>query len=289
MTIYRAVIPAAGFGTRMLPAAKAIPKEMVPVVDKPAIQYVVEEAVQSGVTDVLIVTGRGKVAIEDHFDRLPELEACLEARGKTEQLAKVLAPAALARISFVRQQQALGLGHAVGCAKGFTGSEPFFVLLPDDLVLSEVPVCRQLLAMMQSPSESVIAVQRIPLEDTEKYGVVSIDEATGLIKGIVEKPRPSEAPSNLAVVGRYLLQPEVFRHLEQLTPGAGGELQLTDALASMIKAGLPLRACEFVGQRFDTGNPLGLLEANIGMALSRPDMRDRVLEILATPSARDGA
>ena len=282
MTIYRAVIPAAGFGTRMLPAAKAIPKEMVPVVDKPAIQYVVEEAVQSGVTDVLIVTGRGKGTIEDHFDRLPELEARLEARGKTEQLAKVLAPAALARISFVRQQQALGLGHAVGCAKGFTGSEPFFVLLPDDLVLSEVPVCRQLLAMMQSPGESVIAVQRIPLEDTEKYGVVSIDEATGLINGIVEKPHPSEAPSNLAVVGRYLLQPEVFRHLEQLTPGAGGELQLTDALASMIKTGLPVRACEFVGRRFDTGNPLGLLEANIGMALSRPDMRDLVLEILAS-------
>lgn len=282
MTIYRAVIPAAGFGTRMLPAAKAIPKEMVPVVDKPAIQYVVEEAVQSGVTEVLIVTGRGKGAMEDHFDRLPELEASLEARGKTEQLAKVLAPAALARISFVRQQQALGLGHAVGCAKGFTGAEPFFVLLPDDLVLSEVPVCRQLLAMMQSPGESVVAVQRIPLEDTEKYGVVSIDEATGLINGIVEKPHPSEAPSNLAVVGRYLLQPEMFRHLEQLTPGAGGELQLTDALASMIKAGLPVRACEFVGRRFDTGNPLGLLEANIGMALSRPDMRDRVLEILAS-------
>lgn len=266
----------------MLPAAKAIPKEMVPVVDKPAIQYVVEEAVQSGVTEVLIVTGRGKGAMEDHFDRLPELEASLEARGKTEQLAKVLAPAALARISFVRQQQALGLGHAVGCAKGFTGAEPFFVLLPDDLVLSEVPVCRQLLAMMQSPGESVVAVQRIPLEDTEKYGVVSIDEATGLINGIVEKPHPSEAPSNLAVVGRYLLQPEMFRHLEQLTPGAGGELQLTDALASMIKAGLPVRACEFVGRRFDTGNPLGLLEANIGMALSRPDMRDRVLEILAS-------
>lgn len=282
MTIYRAVIPAAGFGTRMLPAAKAIPKEMVPVVDKPAIQYVVEEAVQSGVTEVLIVTGRGKGAIEDHFDRLPELEASLEARGKTEQLAKVLAPAALARISFVRQQQALGLGHAVGCAKGFTGTEPFFVLLPDDLVLSEVPVCRQLLAMMQCPGESVIAVQRVPREDTEKYGVVSIDETTGLINGIVEKPHPSEAPSNLAVVGRYLLQPEVFMHLEQLTPGAGGELQLTDALASMIKAGLPVRACEFVGRRFDTGNPLGLLEANIGMALSRPDMRDRVLEILAS-------
>ncbi|MBS4053434.1 MAG: UTP--glucose-1-phosphate uridylyltransferase [Thermaerobacter sp.] len=282
MTIYRAVIPAAGFGTRMLPAAKAIPKEMVPVVDKPAIQYVVEEAVQSGVTEVLIVTGRGKGAMEDHFDRLPELEASLEARGKTEQLAKVLAPAALARISFVRQQQALGLGHAVGCAKGFTGTEPFFVLLPDDLVLSEVPVCRQLLAMMQCPGESVIAVQRVPREDTEKYGVVSIDETTGLINGIVEKPHPSEAPSNLAVVGRYLLQPEVFMHLEQLTPGAGGELQLTDALASMIKTGLPVRACEFVGRRFDTGNPLGLLEANIGMALSRPDMRDRVLEILAS-------
>ena len=195
-------------------------------------------------------------------------------------------------MSFTRQQQALGLGHAVSCARGFADKGPFLVLLPDDLVLSEVPVCEQLVAMMQGPHESVIAVQRVPREDTQKYGVVSIDEATGLIKGIVEKPHPSEAPSNLAVVGRYLLQPEVFMHLEQITPGAGGELQLTDALASMIKAGLPVRACEFVGTRFDTGHPLGFLEANIGMALSRPDMREQVIELLAkhlTPSTRDGA
>ena len=280
MTIRRAVIPAAGFGTRLLPAAKAIPKEMVPVVDKPAIQYVVEEAAQSGATEVLIITARGKTALADHFDRLPELEGILEARGKREALMKVLNPTMLARVSFVRQQQALGLGHAVRCARSFADRGPFFVLLPDDLILSEVPVCMQLTAMLRQAHESVIAVQRVPREDTEKYGVVSIDADTGLVNGIIEKPHPDDAPSDLAVVGRYLLQPDVFAHLERISPGAGGELQLTDALASMIKAGLPVRACEFVGARFDTGTPLGLLEANIGMAVSRPELKAQVTALL---------
>ncbi len=280
MTIRRAVIPAAGFGTRLLPAAKAIPKEMVPVVDKPAIQYVVEEAAQSGATEVLIITARGKTALADHFDRLPELEGILEARGKREALMKVLNPTMLARVSFVRQQQALGLGHAVRCARSFADRGPFFVLLPDDLILSEVPVCMQLTAMLRQAHESVIAVQRVPREDTEKYGVVSIDADTGLVNGIIEKPHPDDAPSDLAVVGRYLLQPDVFAHLERISPGAGGELQLTDALASMIKAGLPVRACEFVGTRFDTGTPLGLLEANIGMAVSRPELKAQVTALL---------
>ena len=280
MTIRRAVIPAAGFGTRLLPAAKAIPKEMVPVVDKPAIQYVVEEAAQSGATEVLIITARGKTALADHFDRLPELEGILEARGKREALMKVLNPTMLARVSFVRQQQALGLGHAVRCARSFADRGPFFVLLPDDLILSEVPVCMQLTAMLRQAHESVIAVQRVPREDTEKYGVVSIDEDTGLVNGIIEKPHPDDAPSDLAVVGRYLLQPDVFAHLERISPGAGGELQLTDALASMIRAGLPVRACEFVGTRFDTGTPLGLLEANIGMAVSRPELKAQVTALL---------
>lgn len=280
MTIRRAVIPAAGFGTRLLPAAKAIPKEMVPVVDKPAIQYVVEEAAQSGATEVLIITARGKTALADHFDRLPELEGILEARGKREALMKVLNPTMLARVSFVRQQQALGLGHAVRCARSFADRGPFFVLLPDDLILSEVPVCMQLTAMLRQAHESVIAVQRVPREDTEKYGVVSIDADTGLVNGIIEKPHPDDAPSDLAVVGRYLLQPDVFAHLERISPGAGGELQLTDALASMIRAGLPVRACEFVGTRFDTGTPLGLLEANIGMAVSRPELKAQVTALL---------
>ena len=278
--ITKAVIPAAGFGTRMLPATKAMPKELLTVVDKPSIQYVVEEAVAAGVTEVLIVTGRGKGSLEDHFDRAPELEQVLAAKGRREALAAVLRPAQLAAMHYVRQQQALGLGHAVLCAKAFVGQVPFFVLLPDDLIVGPEPGAAQLISAMQSPDESVIAVQEVPWEHTSRYGVVSIDSETGLIVGIVEKPQPEVAPSNLAVVGRYLLQPEVFDCLAQITPGAGGELQLTDALALMLKQGHKLRPCRLTGVRYDTGSPLGFLEANIGMALAREDMRAQVLAML---------
>jgi len=266
MKITKAVIPAAGFGIRMLPATKAMPKELLTVVDKPSIQYVVEEAVAAGVTEVLIVTGRGKGSLEDHFDRVPELEQVLAAKGRMEALAAVLKPTTLAAMHYTRQQQALGLGHAVLCAKAFVGQEPFFVLLLDDLIVGHEPCAAQLIGAMQSPDESVIAVQEVPWEHTIRYGVVSIDSATGQITGMVEKPQPEVAPSNLAVVGRYLLQPEVFGCLTQITPGAGGELQLTDALALMIKQGHKLRPCRFLGVRYDTGSPLGFLEANIGMA-----------------------
>ena len=280
MQIHKAVIPAAGFGTRMLPATKVVPKELIAVVDKPAIQYVVEEAISSGVTEVLIITSRGKGPIEDHFDRMPELESMLFSRGKQDACDAACSTTKLGQLFFTRQHEALGLGHAVGRAKAFIAGVPFFVLLPDDLILSEVPSCKQLLDTMHDPNNSVIAVQRVPWKDTQKYGVVSIDPETGLINGMVEKPDPKDAPSNLAVVGRYLLQPEIFEHLDRITPGAGGELQLTDAIASMIAAGHPVRACEFDGVRYDTGHPLGFIEANIGMALHRPDMRVKVADML---------
>jgi len=280
MKINKAVIPAAGFGTRMLPATKAIPKELLTVVDKPSIQYVVEEAVAAGVTEVLIITGRGKGSLEDHFDRAPELEQVLASKGRKGALAAVVKPATLASMHYIRQQQALGLGHAVLCAKVFVGHAPFFVLLPDDLIMADEPCAAQLVAAMQAEDESVIAVQEVPWEHTDRYGVVSVDSATGQIVGIVEKPRPEHAPSNLTVVGRYLLQPAVFGCLEQITPGAGGELQLTDALALMLKQGHKIRPCKFTGVRYDTGSPLGLLEANIGMALAREDMRAEVQALL---------
>jgi UTP--glucose-1-phosphate uridylyltransferase len=279
MYIKKAVIPAAGFGTRMLPATKAIPKELLTVVDKPAIQYVVEEAAASGVTDILMITGRGKGDMEDHFDRMPELELVLSAKGRFEALDAVVRPAKLANMHYIRQQQALGLGHAVYCAKSFVGQESFFVLLPDDLIDDPVP-CAEQLRVLGNGNESIIAVQEVPWKDTGKYGVVSIDYETGLVNGIVEKPAPEDAPSNLAVVGRYLLQPEVFGCLEEITPGAGGELQLTDAIALMIQKGLPVRVCKFSGVRYDVGSPLGFLEANVGLALAREDMRDRVLKML---------
>ncbi len=279
METLKTVIPAAGFGTRMLPATKAIPKELVTVVDKPAIQHVVEEAVASGSTSILVITGRGKGALEDHFDRAPELEAALDKPAKQAALAEVLKAADLATVHFVRQGRALGLGHAVGCASDFVGREPFFVALPDDLVQGEVPALMQLLQIQQSERDSVLAVQPVPWESVSKYGVVKVD-ADGLVSGIVEKPSQENAPSNLAVVGRYLLQPEVFDCLQEITPGAGGELQLTDAIALMIKKGLPVRACTLQGKRYDTGSPLGFIEANVGMALARPGFGEQVREML---------
>lgn len=221
MEIGKTVIPAAGFGTRMLPATKAIPKELVPVVDRPAIQYVVEKAVASGATSVLIITGRGKGSLEDHFDRAPELEAALARPGKEAALAEVVNVTKLARVQVVRQGQALGLGHAVSCARDYVGQEPFYVALPDDLVQGQVPALLQLKQAQQSERESVLAVQPVPWESVSKYGIVQIDN-DGLVMGIVEKPRPEEAPSNLAVVGRYLLQPEVFECLDEITPGQVG-------------------------------------------------------------------
>ncbi|MBT9141050.1 MAG: UTP--glucose-1-phosphate uridylyltransferase [Dehalococcoidia bacterium] len=276
MPISKAIIPAAGFGTRMLPATKAIPKEMVTVVDKPAIQYVVEEAAAAGAREVLVVTGRGKDAILDHFDRAPELEVALAKRAKYEELESVRQTSGLANMHYIRQPEAKGLGHAVGCGEVFVGGEPFFVLLPDDLIDAEVPCVKQLADCRQSEDEAVIAVQAVPWEDTRRYGVVDVDTATGLVWGIVEKPEPGKAPSNLAVVGRYLLQAEIFACLKDITPGAGGELQLTDAIALLIARGHKVRACAFVGKRYDTGTPLGFIEANLGYARKRRDLRDEV-------------
>lgn len=286
--MHKAIIPAAGFGTRMLPATKSIPKELVTVVDRPAIAYVVEEAVAAGARDVLVVTGRGKEAIADYFDRAPELEDALKLRGKQAALSDVLGAAKLANMHYVRQQQALGLGHAVGCARAFVGSESFFVLLPDDLVDSAVPAALQLKQAMHSAADNVLAVQEVPWEDTSKYGVVSIDATTGLVCGIVEKPKPEAAPSNLAVVGRYILSAEIFSCLDEITPGAGGELQLTDAIALLIRRGLPVRACLLQGKRYDVGSPLGFIEANIGYALKSPDLQAAVRKLLCEPNGQKG-
>lgn len=286
MEVQKTVIPAAGSGTRMLPATKAIPKELVTVVDKPAIQHVVEEAVSSGSTSILVITGRGKGALEDHFDRAPELEAILEKTGKEVALAEVVSAADLARVHFIRQGTALGLGHAVGCARDFVGWEPFFVALPDDLLQGEVPALLQLKHAQLSVRETVLAVQPVPWESVSRYGVVKVDQ-DGLVEDIVEKPSREDAPSNLAVVGRYLLQPEVFDCLDEITPGAGGELQLTDAIALMIKKGLPVRACMLQGKRYDTGSPLGFIGANVGMALARPGLSKQVRELLQQLLAAD--
>lgn len=279
MEVRKTVIPAAGFGTRMLPATKAIPKELMPIVDRPAIQYVVEEAVASGSTSVLIITGRGKASMEDHFDHAPELEAALAKSGKEDALVEVVNATRMVKVQFVRQGKALGLGHAVGCARDYVGQAPFYVALPDDLVQGEVPALLQLSQAQQSARESVVAVQPVPWESVGKYGVVQVDQH-GLIVGIVEKPRPEDAPSNLAVVGRYLFQPEIFDCLDQITPGAGGELQLTDGIALMIKQGFPVRACSLQGKRYDTGSPLGFIEANVGMALARPGLGKQVRAML---------
>jgi UTP--glucose-1-phosphate uridylyltransferase len=269
--VRKAVFPVAGLGTRFLPATKAMPKEMLPVVDKPLIQYAVEEAAAAGITDMIFITGRHKRSIEDHFDSLPELENDLKAKGKKELLSvlKAIVPHGINFI-FIRQSEPLGLGHAVLCAKPVVGDEPFAVILADDLVDAEVPTVQQLVDAREAQGGgSVLAVQTVPREETNKYGIVEVaDESaqTSAVRSIVEKPDPENAPSTLAVIGRYVLEPSIFENLEKTERGAGGEIQLTDAIARGIEQKQSTYTCRYEGQRFDCGSKQGFLDATVHYA-----------------------
>jgi UTP--glucose-1-phosphate uridylyltransferase len=286
--IRKAVLPVGGLGTRFLPATKAIPKEMLPVVDKPLIQYGVEEARAAGIEEVIFVTSRGKAAIEDHFDHHFELMKTLEARGKTAELELARGmEAGAGRFSYTRQPEALGLGHAVWCARNIVGREPFAVILPDDLVLNPKGCLTQLVEAYEKVGGNLVAVEDVPREQTNRYGILDVVEGAGAedggrlvrAKGLVEKPEPAKAPSTLSIIGRYILQPEVFDELDRQDKGAGGEIQLTDAMARTIP-GLPFHGLRFEGRRFDCGSKAGFLEANIAYALARDDLRDIARDII---------
>ena len=277
MKVRKAVFPAAGLGTRFLPATKAQPKEMLPLVDKPMIQYVVEEAVASGLSEIIIVTGRGKRAIEDHFDAAFELEYYLNDRGKTEELAQIKTISELASVSYVRQKEPLGLGHAILCARSLVGDEPFAVFLGDDIIgAAPSPCMRQLLDVAERYQGPVIAVQRVPRERIHQYGVIAARPVEGRVHEIldlVEKPQAQEAPSDLAIIGRYVLPPELFEILGETPADRRGEIQLTDALRALRRR-RPMYAIEFEGTRYDTGDKLGFLKATVEFALARPDLAD---------------
>jgi len=281
--IRKAVFPVGGLGTRFLPATKSMPKEMLPVVDKPLIQYALEEARAAGIEEFIFVTGRGKTAIEDHFDHSYELEHSLEERGKSEALEIVQASLFEAgQVAYLRQQQPLGLGHAVWCARNLIGDEPFAVLLADDLVLAEEPCLAQMVEAYNETGGNVVAVMDVPRDQTAKYGILDVTEDDGRIaraKGLVEKPKPEEAPSTLSIIGRYILQPQVLRELDRKETGAGGEIQLTDSMARTIPE-VPFHGLRFAGRRFDCGSKEGFLEANIAFALARPDLQDAMRAIL---------
>ena len=277
--VRKAVFPAAGLGTRFLPATKAQPKEMLPLVDKPLIQYGVEEAIQSGLPNIIIITGRGKTAIEDHFDVSFELEDLLERKKKTELLREVRAISELIDVSYVRQKEALGLGHAVLRAKELVGNEAFAVVLSDDVIDAETPCLRQLLDIHEFFGATVVALMEVPREQISAYGVVDADpvdhqgakDRLYRIRSMVEKPKAEDAPSNLAIIGRYILVPEIFKSLESIEPGAGGEIQLTDGLKHLLRS-RPVYGYRFEGRRFDAGDKLGFLEATVEFALRRPDL-----------------
>lgn len=273
--VRKAIIPAAGLGTRFLPATKAQPKEMLPIVDKPTIQYIVEEAVASGIEDILIITGRGKRAIEDHFDHTLEVELLLEQKGNLDLLDLVHNISNMVDIHYVRQKQPRGLGHAVYCARKFIGDEPFAVLLGDDVIVSETPCLKQLMEVYRNEGGSVLGVQRVGLENVSKYGIVQPEGSSGdrtvKVKSLVEKPSVEDAPSDIAVLGRYIIEPEIFNILEKTQPGAGGEIQLTDAL-KVLAGQKPIFAHVFEGKRYDVGDKMGFLQATVEFALSRSDL-----------------
>jgi UTP--glucose-1-phosphate uridylyltransferase len=283
--IRKAVFPVGGLGTRFLPATKAIPKEMLPVVDKPLIQHAVEEARAAGIEEFIFVTGRSKTAIEDHFDHSYELEDTLKERAKTAEIRAIESwMPRPGQVAYTRQQNPLGLGHAVLCARNLVGKEPFAVLLADDLVLSQKPCLKQMIEAYEEAPANIVAIMDVPREHTNRYGILDIEHDDGKlvkVKGVVEKPAPKDAPSTLSIIGRYILQPEVFDHLATLDRGAGGEIQLTDALAKLIATKRPFVGLRFEGKRFDCGDKAGFFEANLAFALARPDMRDAVRRILA--------
>ncbi|HSB15962.1 MAG TPA: UTP--glucose-1-phosphate uridylyltransferase GalU [Bryobacteraceae bacterium] len=285
--VRKAVFPAAGLGTRFLPATKAQPKEMLPLVDKPLIQYGVEEALRSGIQNIIIVTGRGKSAIEDHFDVSFELEHLLESRNKTETLAIVRDISDMINVAYVRQKEALGLGHAVLRARELVGREPLAVVLSDDVIYSEVPCLRQLLDVYEFFGASVLALMEVPSDNISAYGVVEAEPVSHngeedrvfRIRNLVEKPKPSEAPSNLAIIGRYVLTPEIFDSIEAIEPGSGGEIQLTDALKHLL-CSRPIYGYRFQGARYDAGDKLGFLKATVEFALRRKDLGGEFREYL---------
>src|SRR5215469_14878575 len=286
MKIRKAVIPAAGLGTRVLPATKAIPKEMLPLADKPTIQYVIEEAVASGITHVIIVTSRTKRAIEDHFDESPELRAALERKGDHKKLEMLERIENMVQLSFTRQPAPRGLGHAILMAKDLVGDEPFGVLLGDDLVVNDGKPClRQLMDVHERYGGSVIATMRVPRDQISRYGNVAPGETvaprTERVRDLIEKPKPEEAPSDLAVIGRYVLTPDIFAALERTEPGSGGEIQLTDGIRALLKW-QQVFAYEFEGVRFDTGDPVSYLTTSLSFALNRPDLAPGLVEFLKT-------
>lgn len=281
--VTKAVFPVAGMGTRFLPATKAMPKEMLPIVDKPLIQYAVEEARDAGIEEIIFVTGRGKTVLLDHFDHSFELEQILESHGKEEALSQVQDVLSKpGQISSTRQQQPLGLGHAVWCARHFIADEPFAVLLADDLIMAKPGCLKQMMRIYSQTGGNIVASEEVPAEQTTRYGILDVIEDDGRLaraKGLVEKPKPSHAPSNLCIIGRYILQPEVFKHLSKHKQGAGGEIQLTDALAKTIDT-IAFHGLRFEGRRFDCGSKLGFLEAQIAFALARDDLSDGTRQIL---------
>ena len=287
--IRKAVLPAAGLGTRFLPATKASPKEMLPLVDKPLIQCVVEEAVLSGVESVIIVTGRGKTAIEDHFDISFELENLLRERGKDEMVEEARAVSSLARISYVRQKEALGLGHAILQAKDFVENEPFAVMLADDIVDAEVPALKQMLSVFEETGAPVLGTMSVAGEAISRFGVLDAEEirpGVFRVRDMIEKPPFREAPSDLAIIGRYILTPDIFDEIEKTKPGAGGEIQITDAMRALLKR-RPFYAVRFEGTRHDAGDKLGFLIANVEFALKRPDLGPQFREYLRSLDLED--
>lgn len=280
--IKKAIIPAAGLGTRFLPATKAMPKEMLPILDKPTIQYIVEEAARAGIEDIIIVTGRHKRAIEDHFDSQKELEMVLKEKGKSELLEKVQYSTELANIFYVRQKEQKGLGHAISSARQFIGNEPFAVLLGDDIVESEVPAVKQLIDVYEETGHSVIGVQEVPEADTHRYGIIDPLTKNGRqyeVKKFVEKPAQGTAPSNLAIMGRYVLTPEIFDYLKTQKEGAGNEIQLTDAIERMNNDN-QVYAYDFEGQRYDVGEKLGFVKTTIEYALKDDSMREELTRFI---------
>jgi UTP--glucose-1-phosphate uridylyltransferase len=272
--VRKAVVLAAGYGTRLLPATKAQPKETLPLVDKPIIQYTVEEAVASGLRQVVIVTSAGKRAVEDHFDRSHELEHVLEEKGDLELLDEVRRVSELADVVYVRQHYQRGIGDAVRTTRQVIGDEPFVLFFPDDVIAGDVPAARQLIDVFERHQASVLAVEEVPADQIESYGVVDgeqVEEGVYRVRALVEKPKPAEAPSNLGIVGRYVLTPEIFEAIEETPPGVKGEIQITDALSVLLQR-QPIFACRFAGRRYDTGRPLGMLTASIELALQREDI-----------------
>lgn len=282
MRVRKAIIPAAGLGTRFLPATKAMPKEMLPIVDKPTIQYIVEEAVESGIEDIIIVTGKGKRAIEDHFDNSFELEQNLLEKGKFDLLDEVQRSSKMADIHYIRQKEPKGLGHAIWCARKFIGNEPFAVLLGDDIVQADKPCLKQMIEQYERYRASVIGVQQVSDDEVSRYGIVDgkeIHERFYSVSNLVEKPRKEDAPSNIAIMGRYILSPRIFEVLDNQKPGAGGEIQLTDAIAELNRVE-QVYAYNFEGKRYDVGEKLGFIKTTLEFALQNDELKNELLDYL---------